>query len=74
MLDGVEDIHDFHLWAISTGKSTLSCHIKSDTPFETLIKIDELCRKKYNLHHNTIQIEGFNDIKHAFKCANDIHD
>jgi solute carrier family 30 (zinc transporter), member 2 len=27
---GVEDIHDFHLWSISSGKFALSCHLMSD--------------------------------------------
>jgi zinc transporter 2 len=27
---GVEDIHDFHLWSISSGKFALSCHVMSD--------------------------------------------
>lgn len=29
-LKGVEEIHDFHVWSITSGKFALSCHIMSD--------------------------------------------
>lgn len=33
---GVHEIHDFHVWAISVGKYSLSAHITSDQPLKTL--------------------------------------
>lgn len=35
-LEGVQEIHDFHLWSISVSKYSLSAHIVSDTPLRTL--------------------------------------
>lgn len=29
-IDGVEEVHDFHVWSISVGKFALSAHVKSD--------------------------------------------
>ena len=71
---GVEEIHDFHIWSISVGKSSLSCHIKSDTPLKTLSLATDLIRRKYHIYHTTIQMEGFTETKHSFRCDNDIHD
>ena len=31
-LDEVEEIHDFHIWAISEGKMAMSAHIRSLNP------------------------------------------
>ena len=58
-IDGVEEIHDFHVWSISVGKFALSAHIQSDTPLKTLSQVTDLCRRQYNLFHTTIQMEGF---------------
>jgi zinc transporter 2 len=72
-VEGVEEIHDFHLWSVSIGKSALSCHIKSDKPFKTLSLVTDMCRKNYSIFHTTIQMElsesGFN-----LKCENDLHE
>jgi len=70
----VEDIHDFHLWSISSGKFALSCHIMSDQPLKALSAVTDLVRREYNIFHTTVQTEGFNNNPHAFKCDNDIHD
>lgn len=33
------EIHDFHLWQISVARYSLSCHIVSPTPMETLKQV-----------------------------------
>ena len=53
-VQGVEEIHDFHLWSISVGKMSLSAHIMSDTPLKTLSAVTDLLRRKYNLFHTTV--------------------
>jgi zinc transporter 2 len=73
-IDGVIEIHDFHVWAISVSKYALSAHIISETPLKTLSMATDLCRRKYKLFHTTIQMEGPNESKHYFKCENDLHD
>ena len=73
-IQGVEEVHDFHVWSISVGKFALSAHIKSDLPLKTLSVVTDMLRRKYNIFHTTVQMEGFNENRHAFKCENDIHD
>jgi len=70
----VEEVHDFHVWSITVGKLAMTVHIQSDKPLKTLAQVTDLCRKKYDLFHTTIQMEGFSNNTHNFKCMNDIHD
>jgi zinc transporter 2 len=72
--DGVEEVHDFHLWSVSVGKYSLSCHISSHDQLKTLSKVTDLIRRKFKLYHTTIQMEGVGEHEHAFKCANDLHE
>ncbi|MBA2656676.1 MAG: cation transporter [Tatlockia sp.] len=57
---GVQEVHDLHIWAISTQENALSVHlympnkILSDEARQKLIK---LLREKHKIHHATIQVE-----------------
>ena len=59
-LPGVEDVHDLHIWAMSTTEIALTVHIvkpdhKNDD--ELLLKICRELETKFNVHHSTIQFE-----------------
>jgi len=74
--EDIVDVHDLHVWTISMGKTSMSVHIKSNKPLKTLSAVTDLCRRKYNLFHTTIQVEGIDDVSknpHTFHCENDIH-
>lgn len=73
-IPGVREVHDLHLWAISVNKFSLSVHLISDTPMKSLSIATDICRRKYNLFHTTIQMEGSEESKHYFKCETDLHD
>lgn len=71
------DVHDLHVWQLSMGKFSMTVHIKSRKPLKTLAAVTDLCRRKYDLYHTTIQVEGVDDSEqnpHTFTCENDIHD
>jgi zinc transporter 2 len=71
------DVHDLHVWSISVGKLAMTVHVKSRKPLKTLSEVTDLCRRKYNLNHTVIQVEGPIDSEenpHHFECENDIHD
>jgi len=76
-IEGVKDVHDFHLWCISVGKFALSAHIHCDAAncMEALKKVTVLCKTKYNIDHITVQMED-NDAEtndHAFECEQTTH-
>ena len=59
-LKGVIDVHDLHIWAISTSETALTVHLiipenlDNDLIYES---IKEELHHKYNISHSTIQIE-----------------
>jgi len=56
-IEGVYDVHDLHVWAISHGNSALSLHASADNVSKALKDIHELCGKKFTITHTTIQIQ-----------------
>jgi len=75
--ENIIDVHDLHVWQIAQGRNTMSAHLKSKKPMKTLAQVTDLARRKYNLHHTTVQVEGVEDFEanpHHFECGNDLHD
>ena len=68
-IKGVVEIHDLHVWSLSLGKNSMSCHLISSCPQISLKKAREMIKKKYNIAHSTIQVE-IND-EHAYKLCKD---
>lgn len=58
-LDGVDDVHDLHVWALTSGKSSLTAHLVIPTHDmqQVLHEARELLAHDYQLHHVTIQCE-----------------
>jgi cobalt-zinc-cadmium efflux system protein len=54
-IEGIKEVHDLHIWSLSTRKACLSAHLISDK--KILDKVHKLIQKKYDIHHMTIQIE-----------------
>ena len=72
-IKGVKEVHDLHVWSLSIGKMSLSCHICCDDNNEkTLKRAKKMIKKKYNIDHITIQVEESN-MKDKINCKNDIH-
>ena len=60
-LRGVVEIHDLHIWAISTTETALTVHLVKPEAFvddDWLAEISEDLRQRYNIGHATIQIES----------------
>lgn len=58
-LEGVASIHDLHVWAISSGKTSLSVHLVSPTGDLERISLNasEALASRFEIHHVTVQIE-----------------
>ncbi|MFQ5671021.1 MAG: cation diffusion facilitator family transporter [Acidobacteriota bacterium] len=62
-VDGVSDVHDLHLWSITTGMPALSGHVivprarmlGTDT---VLDRIKRVLRDRFKIDHTTIQVES----------------
>ncbi|MEH7385082.1 cation diffusion facilitator family transporter [Bacillus sp. JJ1521] len=59
-IDGVIDVHDLHIWTITSGMDSLTCHIliKDDYDSQEVLQraIDKI-RDTFKIEHTTIQIE-----------------
>lgn len=59
---GIHDVHDLHVWSITSGLNALSCHAIVDDQM-TIAESDQLLRQiehdleHQNIHHMTIQLE-----------------
>ena len=69
-VQGVIDVHDIHVWSLSIGKISMSCHLTTSDPQNSLVLARELIKKKYNITHTTIQVE-FSKSKN--KCKGNLH-
>lgn len=56
-LPSVKEVHDLHIWSVSSTRAALSVHIISDTPHKTLNEAHRLIENKHKIHHMTIQVE-----------------
>jgi len=58
-LDGVREVHDLHVWTISSGFVAMSAHItpSSEASDELLWRVRDLLRLRFHIEHTTIQVE-----------------
>ncbi len=66
-IPGVEDVHDLHIWTITSGLDSLSCHVRvaDDADGQRILQqAIRLLSERYGIQHATIQVEN-STITHA---------
>ena len=59
-LDGVDAIHDLHIWPLSTTETALTAHMvtaRADYPDELLAARRAVLHDRFHIEHCTIQVE-----------------
>jgi len=61
-IEGVEGIHDLHIWSLTSGVNALSCHVEVRNEMlercqELLDAIRHIAREEFSISHVTAQIE-----------------
>jgi cobalt-zinc-cadmium efflux system protein len=61
-IDGVEDLHEVHIWTLTSGIHALSAHLKiADQKVsesgEILARVTDMLAHEYNISHTTLQME-----------------
>ncbi len=59
-LPGVEDVHDLHVWTLTSGMEVASAHLTVDAdtdPAEVLTSAQQLLSSSYAIEHATLQVE-----------------
>lgn len=59
-LEGVSEVHDLHIWAMSTNETALTAHLvrPGGTDDAFLHRVCEELSHRFNIHHPTLQIEA----------------
>ncbi|MFS0672280.1 cation diffusion facilitator family transporter [Ornithinibacillus sp. 179-J 7C1 HS] len=72
-IEGVINVHDLHIWSITTELPMLSCHIvvEEDIDRDKLIQIgNDVLINTFHISHCTLQIEGKNISTHTCNHCN----
>src|SRR5699024_8819222 len=62
-LDGVENVHDLHVWSITSELPMMSCHLVVNETVDRdhlLLTANKLIKNNFKVSHCTLQIEGVN--------------
>jgi cobalt-zinc-cadmium efflux system protein len=63
-LQGVTEVHDLHIWAMSTNETALTAHLVRPGGYNDsfLHGVCEELSHRFNIHHATLQIEAGSDV------------
>ena len=70
-IDGVQAVHDLHIWSLSSSKHALAAHVDIDSLAQwprVLPQIQQLLRERFGITHSTLQPE---DAALAGRCELD---
>lgn len=59
-LPGVQEVHDLHIWGLSTQETALTAHLimpESGLSDEEYFKINQFLAKEFHIQHITLQVE-----------------
>jgi len=62
-LDGVLEVHDLHIWAMSTNETALTVHLVRPSGHDDAF-LHHVCAElshRFNIHHATLQVEANGD-------------
>lgn len=60
-IEGVINVHDLHIWTITSGLDSLSCHMLIEDHYDSQRVLQEAIHRieqQFQIHHTTIQIEN----------------
>lgn len=60
-IDGVESVHDLHVWSLAADYIALSVHLVAANPKVALRKAQRICADRFGITHTTIQVDSVED-------------
>ncbi|HKP47615.1 MAG TPA: cation diffusion facilitator family transporter, partial [Pyrinomonadaceae bacterium] len=68
-LPGCADVHDLHVWGMSTTEAALTAHVVMNNPCDdaVLARITEELHQRFGIEHTTLQVE-FGDPTYPCRC------
>lgn len=65
-IDNVREVHDLHIWTVSSGRIALSVHLVAEKPQAVLNEAHRILEKKHDIRHMTIQVEDPSSFESKF--------
>ncbi len=56
-LPHVTEVHDLHIWTVTSNRAALSVHVVSTMPDQSLSAARAMLKETYGIQHSTIQVE-----------------
>ena len=59
-IPGVVEVHDLHVWEVSSGFPALSAHVlvtQEADCHRARLRLADLLEKRFEIHHSTLQVE-----------------
>ncbi|BDP44631.1 cation efflux system protein (plasmid) [Deinococcus aetherius] len=56
-LPGVTEVHDLHVWSVTSGEHNLTAHLVTNTPGPDLLARVHEVAERHGIEHSTVQIE-----------------
>jgi cobalt-zinc-cadmium efflux system protein len=61
-IPGVCEVHELHVWAITSGRNSLTAHLSLDDSgrSEQAVRLDaaRILKSRFNIAHTTVQVEA----------------
>ena len=70
-IPGVKNVHDLHVWTVTSGFDSLTCHLQVEDGIESYPVLHEalhLLERKFQISHATIQVENASIHHHEPMC------
>ncbi len=69
-VNGIEEVHDLHIWAVSHNKIALSAHLVAENAPKALNEAHRMVETKHKIQHMTFQVEDRNhfESKYCYDC------
>jgi cobalt-zinc-cadmium efflux system protein len=75
-VDGVTDVHELHVWEVTSGFPALSAHVLVDPGadcHERRLAIEELLGDRFGIDHTTLQVDHSGDVLPASMLGRRLH-
>ncbi len=69
-LPHIEEVHDLHVWTVSSGRIALSAHLVSYDPQASLEEAHKILDERFHIVHTTLQVEHPDrfETQYCFDC------
>lgn len=70
-LEGVSEVHDLHIWTVSSGRLAMSVHLVAEDSRKILEMANDVLKRHFGIIHTTIQIEHPKDFSSSrcYDCS-----